>query len=189
MKVIVGLGNPSMEYVGTRHNVGFETIDRLANELGISMDNHKHKAISGQGRLGGEKILLVKPQTYMNLSGESVGAIMSYYKVGCEDLIVISDDIDLPIGKLRIRMRGSAGGHNGLKNIMLHLHTEDFARIRIGVGGKRPGQDLASHVLSRFPKEELEIMAEAMDNACKAIELMVQGEAEKAMNLYNSKKK
>lgn len=189
MKVIVGLGNPSMEYVGTRHNVGFETIDRLADRLGISMDTHKHKAVSGQGRIGAEKVLLVKPQTYMNLSGESVGAIMSYYKVDSSDLIVVSDDIDLPPGTLRIRMRGSAGGHNGLKNIMLHLHTEEFPRIRVGVGSKRPGQDLASHVLSHFPKEEQEIMAEAMDHACEAIELMVQGEENKAMNLYNSKKK
>ena len=189
MKVIAGLGNPGIEYVGTRHNVGFEVIDRLAARLDILMDAEKHKAVYGQGRVDGEKVLLVKPLTYMNLSGESIGQILKYYKVPPQDLIVVSDDIDLPPGQLRIRKKGSAGGHNGLKNIMLHLHTEEFPRIKVGVGAKKPGQDLAKHVLAKFPEEELETMAEAMDRACDAIELMIRDEYDKAMNLYNGKKK
>ena len=189
MKMIVGLGNPGTEYVGTRHNIGFETIDRIAEAFSITMDNHKHKGVSGQGMIAGEKVLLVKPMTYMNNSGECVGAIAHFYKIEPEDIIVIYDDINLAVGQLRIREKGSAGGHNGIKSIIAHLSSENFPRVRVGVGEKRAGQDLAKHVLGRFGKEELEAAAEGMDDARDAVEVMLKDGIQKAMNFYNGKKK
>lgn len=189
MKLIVGLGNPGMEYVGTRHNVGFETIDRLSDAFSITLNHQKLKGVSGQGSIAGEKVILAKPMTYMNNSGECVGAIARFYKIAPEDIIVIFDDIYLPVGQLRIREKGSAGGHNGIKSIIAHLGSEDFKRVRIGVGEKKPGQDLASHVLSRFSKQEQEAVAEGMDNAKDAVEVMISDGIAKAMNLYNGKKK
>lgn len=189
MKIIVGLGNPGMEYVGTRHNVGFETIDRISEAYDIPLRQQKLKGVYGQGIIHGEKVLLVKPMTYMNLSGECVGAVARFYKVQPKDVIVIYDDINLDVGQLRIREKGSAGGHNGIKSIISHLNSEEFPRIRIGVGMKRIGQDLVNHVLSHFSGEQLEAVAEGMENAVKAAELMVAGQTAKAMNTYNGKKK
>lgn len=189
MKLIVGLGNPGMEYVGTRHNVGFETIDRIAGQFSIEMNQQKHKGVYGQGIIAGQKVILAKPMTYMNNSGECVGAIARFYKIAPEDVTVIYDDINLDVGQLRLREKGSAGGHNGIKSIIAHLGSEDFCRVRIGVGMKHPGQDLANHVLSKFPKEQQETIAEGMDDAGDAVELMLSEGIQKAMNRYNGKKK
>ena len=189
MYVIVGLGNPDKKYEHTRHNIGFDVVDALAAKYNIDIKDKKHKALCGTGVIEGMKVLLVKPQTYMNLSGECVGAVARFYKVQPKDVIVIYDDINLDVGQLRIREKGSAGGHNGIKSIISHLNSEEFPRIRIGVGMKRIGQDLANHVLSHFSREQLEAVAEGMENAVKAAELMVAGQTAKAMNTYNGKKK
>ena len=154
MFIIAGLGNPGKDYKNTRHNIGFDVIDVIAQKHNISVIEKKHKAIIGKGVIDGYKVILVKPQTYMNLSGESLREIIDYYKVDpTEELIVISDDISLNPGNIRIRKKGSAGGHNGLKSIIQHLGTQKFARVRVGVGAKPKGWDLADHVLSRFSKE------------------------------------
>lgn len=187
MKIIVGLGNPTAQYHGTRHNVGFAVIHELAEQYNISLDGKKHKAIFGKGVISGEKVILAMPQTYMNLSGESVRELVQFYKVDPEDVIVIYDDINLDVGKLRIRKKGSAGGHNGMKNIIKHLGTEAFPRVRVGVGEKPKHMDLADYVLSRFAKDELDAIREGCTNACKAIAVMVEEDAEAAMNLYNNK--
>jgi PTH1 family peptidyl-tRNA hydrolase len=188
MKLIVGLGNPGMEYVGTRHNVGFETIDRMCEQYNIALTHQKMKGVYGQGMIAGEKVLLVKPMTYMNNSGECVGALARFYKLEPTDIIVIYDDINLAVGHLRIRKKGSAGGHNGIKSLIAHLGSEEFPRIRIGVGENVGGKDLIQHVLGHFPEEQLEAMAEAMDDAVKAAELMVAGDVQQAMNRYNGKR-
>lgn len=188
MKFIIGLGNPTTQYVGTRHNIGFDAVTRLADDHGISVTEKKHKALCGKGMIAGEKVILVKPQTYMNLSGESVRAVLDFYKAGPEDIIVCYDDVSLAPGQLRIREKGSAGGHNGIKNIILHLGTEEFARVRIGVGEKPTGWDLADYVLGHFPAEEEPLMRDALGDAAKACELFVAGELSTAMNLYNRKK-
>lgn len=186
MYMIVGLGNPGKEYENTRHNIGFQVVDAIADKAGISIKNKEGKALTGKGMFAGQKILLVKPQTYMNLSGESVRALIDYYKVDeTEELIVISDDISLDVGKLRIRKKGSAGGHNGLKNIILHLGHDGFKRVRIGVGEKPQGYDLADYVLGHFPSEEREIMKESVARAVDAIGEIMTGGVDKAMNLYN----
>ncbi len=187
VKIIAGLGNPGMEYVGTRHNVGFDAIDRLADEYNISMNQEKFKGVYGTGIIGGEKVLLVKPMTYMNNSGECIGEIVRFYKLDPFDVVVISDDINLNVGGLRIRDKGSAGGHNGLKSIIYHLHSEDFLRVRVGVGMKKQGQDLAKHVLSKVSKEDEELMATSIDNAAKAAAMLITEEPTKVMNKYNSK--
>ncbi len=188
MYIIVGLGNPKKEYENTRHNIGFDVIDRLAEEENISVLEKKHKAIIGKGVVAGQKCILAKPQTYMNLSGESVRELIDYYKVDEEtELIVISDDISLDVGQLRIRKKGSAGGHNGLKNIIAHLGHDVFCRIKMGVGEKPKGYDLADYVLGHFPKEERVVMDEAAKRACEAIRLMIMEDADVAMNKYNCK--
>lgn len=187
MKLIVGLGNPTSKYEGTRHNVGFEVIDVIANEYNIVMDVLKHKGVYGKGKIEGQSVILLKPMTFMNLSGESVAAVANYYKVLPEDILVIYDDINLDVGRLRIREKGSAGGHNGIKNIISHLGTDAFPRIRVGVGMKPPKMDLADYVLSRFQKEEQEIMETGYDKACKAAKLVVLDEVARAMNEYNGK--
>lgn len=188
MYIIVGLGNPKKEYENTRHNIGFDVIDRLAEEEHISVLEKKHKAIIGKGIVAGQKCILAKPQTFMNLSGESVRELIDYYKVDEEtELIVISDDISLDVGQLRIRKKGSAGGHNGLKNIIAHLGHDTFCRIKMGVGEKPKGYDLADYVLGHFPKEERAIMDEAAKRACDAIRLMITEDADAAMNAYNRK--
>lgn len=185
MKLIVGLGNPTPQYDKTRHNVGFAVIDHLMNEYGIALDTAKHKGFYGKGRIAGESVILLKPMTYMNLSGESVVQVANYYKIAPQDVIVVYDDINLDVGRLRIREKGSAGGHNGIKNIIAHLGTDEFPRIRVGVGMKPPKMDLADYVLSRFLKEEEALMEEGYERAAKAMELMVEDEISQAMNLYN----
>ena len=190
MYIIVGLGNPTKEYQNTRHNIGFDVIDKIADTYSISVLEKKHKALVGKGIINGQKVILAKPQTYMNLSGESVRELVDYYKVDEEtELIIIYDDISLDVGQLRIRKKGSAGGHNGIKSIIQHLGTETFPRIKMGVGEKPKGYDLADYVLGHFKKEERVIMDESAVLAVKAIELMVIDEIGEAMNLYNKKAK
>ncbi len=185
MKIIVGLGNPGAKYAGTRHNVGFSVIDELAERYNISMNTQKHKAIIGKGIINGEKVILAMPQTFMNLSGESVRALLDFYKCTTDDLIVVYDDIDLDVGKIRIRERGSAGGHNGMKNIILHAGNQNFVRVRVGVGHKPDHMDLADYVLSRFGKDDLPYMRESCGKACDAIEIILSDSAVTAMNRYN----
>lgn len=187
MKIIVGLGNPTAQYIGTRHNIGFSVISELAEQYNISMEGKKHKAVFGKGMIAGEKVILAMPQTFMNLSGESVREMADYYKVETQDIIVIYDDINLDVGRLRIRKKGSAGGHNGMKNIIKHLGTEAFPRVRIGVGEKPKHMDLADYVLSRFNKDELEDIRQGCTQACKAIALIMEEDVDAAMNVYNGK--
>ena len=186
MKVIVGLGNPGKKYDNTRHNIGFEALDYIADKEGININTGKYKALIGTGYMGGEKVLLVKPQTYMNLSGESVADVVNFYKIDPEeDMIVIFDDISLEPGRIRIRKKGSAGGHNGIKNIIAMTGTSGFKRIKVGVGEKPQGWDLADHVLGRFSDEDRQNVKEAIKNAMDAAVLIMQDETDRAMNLYN----
>lgn len=185
MRVIIGLGNPGMKYAGTRHNIGFDTVTALADKYNIKINNKKFNGLIGDGFIGGEKVLLVQPQTYMNLSGECVGQISDFFKIEPENLIVICDDINLDTGRLRIRAKGSAGGHNGLKNIIAHLGTEAFPRIRVGVGEKTEGWDLADYVLARFSKDDEPVMREAIKNAVGAVETWISDDIGTAMNRFN----
>lgn len=187
MKLIVGLGNPTAKYEGTRHNVGFDVIDMLSKEYNIAVDTAKYKGLYGKGRIEGQNVILLKPMTYMNLSGESVVAAANYYKILPEDILIIYDDINLDVGRLRIREKGSAGGHNGMKHIIAQLGTDGFPRVRVGVGMKPPKMDLVDYVLSRFSKEEQERMEAGYENACKAVALMIVDETAQAMNIYNGK--
>ncbi len=188
MFIVVGLGNPTVEYAGTRHNVGFDVIDHIADKYNISVTERKHRAFCGKGIIGGQKVILVKPQTYMNLSGESVRSVLDFYKVDVEsELLIIFDDVSLDVGQLRIRKKGSAGGHNGIKSIIQHLGTSDFHRIKVGVGEKPKDYDLADYVLGHFSKGEKEVMMEGYQRAVHAIELIVHGEIDVAMNEYNKK--
>lgn len=187
MKLVVGLGNPTKQYDKTRHNVGFDVIDVLADKYNIAVDTIKHKGMYGKGRIEGQNVVLLKPMTYMNLSGESVVAVANYYKIAPEDIIVIYDDINLDVGRLRIREKGSAGGHNGIKNIIAQLGTDGFPRIRVGVGMKPSKMDLADYVLSHFTKEERIEMELGFDKACDALVYMLQDDIAKAMNDYNGK--
>ena len=188
MYIIAGLGNPTKEYIGTRHNIGFDAITRISDEYNIPLDFKKHKGICGKGMIGREKVILIQPQTYMNLSGECIREAVDYYKIEPEHIIIIYDDINLEPGNLRIRAKGSAGGHNGMKSIISHLGTDAFPRIRIGVGEKPKGYDLADYVLGHFKKEELPLMREAVGNATKATELILNESIEVAMNLFNGTK-
>ena len=188
MFVIVGLGNPSKEYENTRHNIGFDTIDAIADKYHIQVAELKHKAKIGKGYIGGDKVILAKPLTFMNLSGESVRAIIDYYKVDVEtELVVISDDISLLPGQLRIRKRGSAGGHNGLKNIIQHVGGDNFQRIRMGVGEKPKEYDLVDWVLGHFNKEDRIAVDEAIQKAVQAVEIILTDGADAAMNEFNRK--
>lgn len=188
MYIIAGLGNPTKEYEKTRHNVGFEVIDVLADMLHTTVEEKKFKGCYGRGFLGGEKVLLLKPQTFMNLSGESVRAAANFYKVDPEHIIIIYDDISLDVGQLRIRKKGSAGGHNGIKNIIAHLGTQEFPRIKVGVGDKPKKMDLADYVLSRFSKEDRVLMEDAFKEAARAVEVMIAGGVDTAMNQFNGHK-
>lgn len=188
MYIIVGLGNPTKEYDKTRHNVGFSVIDVLADRIGIDVTEKKHRALCGKGLLEGQKVILAKPQTFMNLSGESVRAMADFYKVKADEVIIIYDDISLEPGQLRIRAKGSAGGHNGIKNIIAHLGTQEFPRIKVGVGEKPRNMDLAAYVLSRFSKGEQELMDEAFKEAADAVAMMVSEGIDPAMNHFNAKK-
>ena len=188
MYIIVGLGNPDKKYQNTRHNIGFDVIDVLADRNHITVGEKKHKALVGKGVIGGQKAILVKPQTYMNLSGESVRDVIDFYKADeKKELIVVVDDVDLDVGHIRIRTKGSAGGHNGLKNIILHLGHDEFQRVRMGVGHKPPEYILVDYVLGHFPPEERRIMDESAQTAAEAIEMILSGGVEKAMNQYNQK--
>ncbi len=190
MFIIAGLGNPDRQYEGTRHNVGFDVIDRLADKYNIAVDVKKHRALLGKGVIEGQKVILAKPQTYMNLSGESIRSLVDYYKIdGEHELLVIYDDINLGVGQLRIREKGSAGGHNGIKNIIAHLGTQVFPRIRVGVGEKPSRYDLADYVLGHFSKAEKELMDEGYDHAVKAVGMILSGRIGDAMSEYNRKKK
>ncbi len=189
MYIIAGLGNPGSKYEHTRHNVGFDALDVLAAKHGISMNEKKYKGILGSGYIEGQKVLLVKPQTFMNLSGDCLQQVLAFYKVDPEDeLIVLSDDISLEPGRIRIRKKGSAGGHNGLKDIIAKCGTSDFKRIKIGVGEKPEGWDLADHVLGHFSKEDWEEVQDSFRQTVEAIELILQGRIDDAMNQFNAKK-
>ncbi|MDY6287744.1 MAG: aminoacyl-tRNA hydrolase [Bilifractor sp.] len=188
MYLIAGLGNPGRKYEKTKHNVGFEVIDELIERYHVPYGGLDRKALYGKTVIGGQKCILIKPMTYMNLSGEAVRAYLDYYRMNPEtDLIVIYDDIDLDPGQLRIRKKGSAGGHNGMKNIIAMTGTDAFARIRVGTGAKPENWDLADYVLAPFGKDERKAVDEAEKNAADAVELIVQGDMDRAMNLFNRK--
>ena len=189
MFLIVGLGNPEKKYDKTRHNIGFDTIDALADKYNISMNEKKHKALCGTGVIDGGKGWLAKPQTYMNLSGDSVAEIVNFYKIDPEEeMIVIFDDISLAPGNIRVRKKGSAGGHNGIKSIIARTGTQNFMRIKVGVGEKPAGWDLADHVLGHFSREDRALVEDAIKDAEAAAVLMMQGQVDKAMNDFNAKK-
>ena len=190
MYIIAGLGNPTAQYEGTRHNAGFDVIDALADKYNISVDVRQSRAYIGKGIIEGQKVILVKPQTYMNLSGESIRGIIDYYKIDEEEeLIVIYDDISLDVGQIRIRKKGSAGGHNGMKNIIQHLGHNVFPRVKVGVGEKPKQFDLADYVLSHFSKEEREQMQEGYKKAIQAVEMILRDDLDGAMNECNRKVK
>ncbi len=187
MYIVAGLGNPGAKYENTRHNVGFHVIDTLADRMGVRVDEKKHFALCGKGILAGERVVLLKPQTFMNNSGQSLRAAADFYKVEPEQIIVISDDIDLEQGQLRIRLKGSAGGHNGLKSIIQHLGAQDFPRVRVGIGGKPEGWDLADYVLGQLKGNDAEAMQAAYRTAADAVEVMLTEGGDAAMNRYNRK--
>lgn len=190
MFIIAGLGNPGRQYEGTRHNIGWQVIDELAEKYNIKVIENKFKGLIGKGMIGSEKAVLLKPLTYMNLSGESVSEAVNFYKIDeTTQLIVVADDISLDAGHIRMRKKGSAGGHNGLKNIIAHLGHEEFMRIKMGVGDKPAGYDLADYVLGHFSREEEKIMNESRKTAVLAIETIMSDGIDKAMNLYNTSKK
>lgn len=190
MYIIAGLGNPEKKYMNTRHNIGFDVIDAIAEKNDIVLGEKKHKALIGKGIVAGQKAVLVKPLTYMNLSGESVRSVIDFYKADEKsELIVISDDVSLDMGQIRIRKRGSDGGHNGLKNIIMHLGHDEFIRVRMGVGEKPPRVDLADYVLGHFSAEEREVMNESARTAALAIETVIVDGPDAAMNKYNKRKR
>jgi PTH1 family peptidyl-tRNA hydrolase len=184
--IIVGLGNPGREYEGTRHNTGFEVVDVISERLGIKVARLKHKALIGEGFLGDSRVILVKPQTYMNLSGESVREIVSWYKTPLSNLIIVYDDIDLPLGSVRVRAKGSSGTHNGMKSVIYQLQSDQFPRIRIGIGHPKQ-QDLISYVLGRFTSEERAVIEESVRHGADAAEAVVKDGINSAMNIYNRK--
>ena len=186
MYIIAGLGNPGKKYEQTRHNMGFLAVDFLAEKYDIKVNKIRFRALTGEGRIAGQKVLLLKPQTYMNLSGESVRLALEYYKVSPQELIVIYDDIDIQAGMIRIRKKGSAGTHNGMRNILYHIRTEDFPRIRVGIGSGRK-EDMINYVTGSVPKDEITLLKEAADKAACGAACIVEKGIEKAMNEYNIK--
>lgn len=186
MYFIVGLGNPGRQYENTRHNVGFLTIDYLANKHSIDVKKSKFKALYGQGEISGQKVMLIKPQTYMNNSGEAVRDFRNFYKFEEDKLIVIVDDIDIDFGKIRIKQKGSAGTHNGMKSIIYQLQYDTFPRIKVAVGKKPDYMDLANFVLSGFSEKEVEIIREEIKLASQSIETLLESGIDKAMNKFNS---
>ncbi len=184
MKLIVGLGNPGKEYEKTRHNTGFMVLDRLADKLGVTIEQNKFKGLYAKLKYHGEDIILLKPQTFMNLSGESVRAAMDFFKIDQQDLLVIYDDMDMPTGKLRLRQNGSAGGHNGMKNIILHLGNQNFERIRVGIG-RHPYMKVVDYVLSRFTNEESVDIEKGIEDASEAVIDILNNGFSHAMNKYN----
>jgi PTH1 family peptidyl-tRNA hydrolase len=186
MIFIVGLGNPGREYENTKHNLGFIAVDQLAEKHGITIKKLRHKALTGTGIIDGKRVMLVKPQTYMNLSGESVRSLLSYYNADAEDVIVIYDDIDIPLGTLRIRKKGSAGSHNGMKNVIYHVGDDSFVRYRIGIGKEDRGrQPLADYVLSGFTADEAVLLREAIERCVLAVEEQITVGIGSAMQKYN----
>lgn len=183
MKLIVGLGNPGRRYASTRHNVGFMVVDELAKRYKIHVKKRIGRALTGQGIIGEDEVLFAKPQTFMNLSGEAVSHLVRRYKINVEDIIVVYDDVDLPLGKIRVRQKGSAGGHKGVKSIIFSLHTQDFPRVRIGIGSIEG--EAIDYVLSRFKRSEQTIMKSAVASAASAIETLITQGAEEAMNAFN----
>ena len=183
MFLIVGLGNPGREYENTRHNIGFKVIDNIAKEYNIGINRQKFKGIYGEGFIGSEKVILLKPTTYMNLSGESIREVVDFYKLSNEEVLVIYDDISLEVGILRIRDKGSAGGHNGIKSIIAHLGTDVFPRIKVGVG--QPNVDLVKYVLGNFTSEEMEVLSESIEASTQAAEQIVKDDTKAAMNKFN----
>ncbi|WP_075979828.1 aminoacyl-tRNA hydrolase [Bacillus massilinigeriensis] len=185
MKLIVGLGNPGRLYEHTRHNIGFDVIDKLAENMNIPLSQAKFKGLFGMGNIGGEKVLLLKPLTYMNLSGESIRAIMDYYDIVNEELLVIYDDLDLPVGKIRLRERGSAGGHNGIKSTIAHIGTQEFKRVRVGIDRPKNGMQITDYVLGRFSKEEQAVIHDVISKCADACESWLNKPFLQVMNEYN----
>lgn len=185
LKWFLGLGNPGRQYEMTRHNIGFMALDRFADKHGIKISQSKCKGLLGEGMVAGEKVVLLKPQTYMNLSGESMRAFMDFYKASPDDLIVVYDDLDTPYGHIRLRYQGSAGGHNGIKSIIQHLGSQTFNRIRLGISRPAPGRDIADYVLSPFSKEEFQSMPQVLDKTCEAMEYVLEHAFEKTMAKFN----
>ena len=186
MYLIAGLGNPTREYENTRHNIGFMCVATIAREHEIRICENKHKALIGKGYINGNKVLLVKPLTYMNNSGEAIREIADYYKLDYEEeVIVIYDDIDLDVGRIRVRPKGSAGGHNGIKSIIACLNTQNFARIRVGVGAKPEGGDLINHVLGHFDNEDSKVIEETRERVVRALECILSDGVDAAMNRFN----
>jgi PTH1 family peptidyl-tRNA hydrolase len=183
MFLIVGLGNPGREYEDTRHNIGFKVVDNIAKEYNIEINRQKFKGIYGEGFINGQKVILLKPTTYMNLSGESVREVVDFYNLNNDEILVIYDDISLEVGKLRIREKGSAGGHNGIKSIIAHLNSDVFSRIKVGVG--QPNDDLIKHVLGRFTKEEMVILSESIEASTRATTEIIKSDVKTAMNQFN----
>jgi PTH1 family peptidyl-tRNA hydrolase len=186
MYLVVGLGNPGKQYAGTRHNIGFEVIEYICSEKDVQLDKSKFNAVYGEYRIKGEKVLLAKPLTYMNRSGNAVLDISRYYKIPPENIVVIYDDIDLDPGKLRIRPSGSAGTHNGMKSIIYQLQTEKFSRIRVGIGRNKQ-MDLSSFVLQKFSKDEILQLTDVVKNAALAVDEIIENTVDSAMNKYNMK--
>ncbi len=186
MKLIVGLGNPGREYELTRHNIGFMAIDELAKRWNISLNEQKFKGVFGAGFVNGEKVILLKPLTYMNLSGESIRPLMDYYKIDVEDFVVLYDDLDIPVGKLRFRMKGSAGGHNGVKSTISHLGTQEFQRIRMGIDRPKNGMKVVDYVLGRFTSEEIPDVNHSIEKAADACEEWLNKPFLQIMNTFNS---
>lgn len=189
MKIIAGLGNPGAEYAHTKHNVGFMLVDALAERFGVDAWRGKFDALVGEGRIGAEKILLVKPLTYMNESGRAIGPLLDWYKLAPEDLIVAHDDMDIAAGTVRLRRKGSAGGHNGIKSLLAHIGSEDFARVRLGIGRPLPGWTVIKHVLAPFPAEDAPKIQEAISYLLPAVECIVTEGIDMAMNRYNPRRK
>ncbi|AZN38903.1 aminoacyl-tRNA hydrolase [Paenibacillus albus] len=185
MKWIVGLGNPGTAYQGTRHNVGFMVVDMLAKRWGINVSQSKCKGLIGEGNVGGTKVALIKPMTYMNLSGETVRGFMDYFKADLEDAIIVYDDMDTVTGKIRLRYQGSAGGHNGIKSIIQHTGTQNFNRIRLGISRPQPGMSISDYVLSNFPKSEGDLLKSMVEESCDAAEFALTNTFERTMAKYN----
>lgn len=185
MKLIVGLGNPETDYAKTRHNMGFNVINKLANQYNINIDKKKFKALYGTGNIEGEKVILLKPQTFMNLSGESLIEALNFYKISTNDLIVTYDDIDIAIGDIRIRKSGSAGTHNGMKSVISCINTEKFIRVRVGIGKPKDQVDMISYVLGHIPNEEVEELEKGINKAKEAIIEIIKNNIDSAMNKFN----
>jgi len=185
--IIAGLGNPGTRFDNTKHNVGFDVIDLLSGKFSIKVSKIKFKSVYGEGKIGGARVILAKPQTFMNLSGESISALKAWYKVPEERIIIVFDDIDIGIGELRVKRNGSAGSHNGMKSVIYQLGKDNFPRVKVGIGPKPEGWDLADYVLSKFTKEEQGKVNKSEEAAVLAIEEMISGDIDSAMNKYNKK--